>query len=208
MTMPLPIRHGRRTLRRLICSALLLRATQFVCTLLGLYAIAFTYISLSQMTHEKRLNEIERLLVIGLLDAESGERGYLLTDNPLFLDQYQAGIKALGVYEPVYRKALACSESKQLFNEVSTLLSLKRTEMQLTITTHDEVGKAAAVAMVRDLRGHSYTGEIYRLLMQIRTTEAKKAVPFELWHVPGDLDIHDPNRMFSRSVLMMRLNPR
>ena len=176
--------------------------------LLGLYAIVFTYLSLSQLTHERRLREVERLLVIGLLDAESGQRAYLLTGDRQFLLQYQAGLKALNLYEPVYASALLSKDGKFLFGNVSELLEWKKAEMQLTITTYDQVGRLQAMQIVRNRRGHTYTGQIYELLRDIQLAEARKAAPFELWRTPRELDIHDPDRYMSPSALLMKLDDR
>lgn len=176
--------------------------------LLGLYAIVFTYISLSQLTHERRLREVERLLVIGLLDAESGERGYLLTDNRLFLIQYEAGANAIGIYSSAYQHALRSEEGRRLYREVSVLLDLKRAEMTLTIATNDRRGPSEAVAIVRGLRGHTYTARIYDLLRRIRLAESRQIAPLEIWRMPYDFDLHDPHRMLSRTLILMRLEPR
>lgn len=199
------LRTSHRTLRRLAVSRMLLRITHLACALLGVYAIVFTYMSLSQCTHERRLRDVERLLLIGLLDAESGQRAYLLTNDRLFLAQYEAGTKAIELYEPLYGQALASDDGKKLFARASVLLRLKRTDMDMTIATHDNVGPEQAITIVRDLRGHQYTLQIYDVLRQIQAAEARKTVPFELWRVPSEPDIHDPNRVFSPSALLMRL---
>jgi CHASE3 domain sensor protein len=202
------LRTGKHRARRLAASEIALRAAHLLCMLLGLYAIAFTYISLSQLTHERRLRDVERLLVIGLLDAESGQRAYLLTDDPLFLFQYDAGVKALDRYQPVYERALRTHDGRRIFGSVRVLLQLKKAEMNLTISTHDAVGPRHAIAIVRNMRGHGYTAEIYDLLRQIQMAEAKSFVPLELWRPPSELELHDPDRTLSPSALVMKMEPR
>jgi adenylate cyclase len=148
---------------------------------LGLYAIAFTYISMAQLTHERRLTEVERRMTFGLLYAESGQRGYLLTGDRAFLVQYRSGLNALTTYEPVYRDALVDSKSKNGCFELESLLRRKTAEMSLTIAMHDQFGQAAAIAIVDDKGGNAYTEKIYRLLLTIRNREADRVAPFQLW---------------------------
>lgn len=181
------------------------RVAQLACGLLGLYAIIFTYFALCQVTHQKRLRDVERLLTIGVLDAESGQRAYLLTDDRLFLDQYRAGLRAVDLYTPLYANALVDSESKTLYRRISALLALKRSEMELTIVTHDRISPRSAIAIVRDMRGHTYTEQIYDLLQQIESIEAQRVPPFQIWHLPEQFDIHNPNRVISAAALLMGL---
>ena len=184
--------------------AFLKNAPHAIAALLGLYAIVFTFLALCQQTHTRRMKELERLLTIGVLDAESGQRAYLLTNDKTFLVQYRAGVKALAAYTPLYGQTLVDDRSKGLFQDVEMLLNLKTEEMALTIRLHDRASPAAAAGVVANRVGHDYTESIYRTLLDIRRIESERVAPFQLWRAPQQVDLHDPNAL-SRAGLFIRL---
>ena len=183
---------------------LLYKSPHLIGAMLGVYALFYTHISLAQLSHERRIKELERLTMIGLLDAESGQRAYLLTDDPLFLSQYRAGLKSLATYEPVYKRALIRRHSRRLCEQMEAVLKLKTDEMALTISTRDHKGTAAATAIVKNRVGDEYTEIIFGLLLAIRNAEAKSASPVDFWTSPNQVDIHDPSREWAAVMAIPR----
>jgi CHASE3 domain sensor protein len=152
-----------------------------IAALLGIYVIVFTYLSLCQQTHSRRLQDLESSIIIGLLDAQSGHRAYLITGDPAFLAQYRAGLKTLATFKPVYQRALVDSRSKRLYRDMDSLLSLDADEMNFTISLHDKAGTMAAIAALNDRRNDAHTGQIQSLLLEIRKIESEHVAPFQIW---------------------------
>jgi CHASE3 domain sensor protein len=144
-------------------------------------------------------------LTIGLLDAESGQRGYLLTGDRAFLQQYRAGLKSIAIYAPVYEGILVDGESKAISAEVMQLLEFKRAEMRSTINAYDRKDEPAAISMVASRVGHAYTERIYSDMHRIRTLEAQRVAPFQFWKPPQEGDIQDADRTLSPSALRLKM---
>jgi len=77
-------------------------------------------------------------LVKGLLDAETGERGYLLTQRPEYLVPYRRAVvqvrEAIGWLVPYYGKD---PESAELIRQIVDGTEAKLSELETTIQMHD-----------------------------------------------------------------------
>ncbi|KWC57734.1 diguanylate cyclase domain-containing protein [Burkholderia ubonensis] len=91
-----------------------------------------------------------RNLLDALKDAETSQRGYLLTDDPKYLEPYRQGTTNTVTASEVLRDALANeSASRSLLEQLMRDRDVKLAEMAQTIALRDEVGRAAALAVVR-----------------------------------------------------------
>ena len=88
-------------------------------------------------------------LAQGVLDAESGQRGYLLTNRKEYLRPYESGLRkineAFTFLDPYYGKQ---SQSKETLDKLHALTQTKLSELAETIRLHDEGKNEAATELV------------------------------------------------------------
>ncbi|MCB1756211.1 MAG: CHASE3 domain-containing protein [Gammaproteobacteria bacterium] len=82
----------------------------------------------TERDHSQRLDSVDNLLIT-LLDAENGVRGYLLTDNTQYLEPYAEAIKRLDGYMEAHREA----------RQASGLLALDMTKITSLIDRNRKV---------------------------------------------------------------------
>jgi PAS domain S-box-containing protein len=101
-------------------------------------------------------------------DAETGQRGYLLTGRAEYLVPYQQASAGITT-ELQQLRALQANYPKQvaLINRLESLISDKLTETRNTIEAHDTKGSAAALAIVEDGRGQQLMDDIRAVSQQI-----------------------------------------
>jgi diguanylate cyclase (GGDEF)-like protein len=104
-----------------------------------------------------------RLLAL-LKDAETGQRGYIITGDKDFLDSYYSARSELqGVLDGLAAGAASPAE-QSLTRELTALSDKKMAELAETIHLRETSGFAAAAAVVADRRGKSYMDSLRRLL--------------------------------------------
>ena len=87
-------------------------------------------------------------------DAESGQRGYLLTGRPAYLQPYSSAAKRLVEHVRRLRELTADNpRQQQLGRQLAQNVELKLAELRETIAANDAHGSAAAVALVLTDRG-------------------------------------------------------
>jgi signal transduction histidine kinase len=87
-------------------------------------------------------------------DAESGQRGYLLTGRSEYLQPYNSAIIRLGEHIRVLRElTVDRPRQQQLWRQLEQNVNLKLAELRETIEAKDAHGSAAAVALVLTDRG-------------------------------------------------------
>src|SRR5579872_1324776 len=151
--------------------------------LISLVIIAF--LSQRNWSEFERSNEsahsTQRILTLNeavfghLRDAETSQRGYLLTKQPDYLARYQAAVKALpGEIEELLSltrgRPLQFGRAQQL----QTAAQAKMQEMDRTIGLRESEGLEAALELVRTGRGQRWTDEIRRLSGEIESDEFKQ----------------------------------
>jgi CHASE3 domain sensor protein len=156
---------------------------------LSLYTLWFTLTSLAPFRHERHIREIDRLIMLGLLDMESGQRGYLLTNDAAFLKQYRTGEDIVRQFVPVLNKSLGDPNSKLLFSRLERLVNLKLEEMSLTVRLHDDGNPAAAINIVRNRSNVEFLEEYDDLRFEIRNNERQKGTLFEALRLPNEYSI-------------------
>ncbi|MGF1719652.1 diguanylate cyclase [Vibrio kyushuensis] len=106
-----------------------------------------------------------QLLLSAMKDAETGQRGFLLTINPEYLEPYHVGrIEALGEVHRLKKLTSNNPEQKERIDEVTNHITLKFDELAETIKRADEGNIADAINMVRQNNGKIHMGKI-RLIM-------------------------------------------
>ena len=102
-------------------------------------------------TNEVIINMKEYLMSIK--DAETGQRGYLLTQNPKYLEPYHNGIANAKDISNTLMKLTLNVESKALLEEIKKLEILKYKELQETINLANDNKLQEALIIVNDDSG-------------------------------------------------------
>ena len=123
-------------------------------------------------------------MISGLKDAETGQRGYLLTSDPVFLDPYNnAYEKVMGYYNHV--KSLTSDNNKQqkTLSDIKTLINARFAQMRRVIaTTRQEggIGLASAIktqsSLAEMMKGKEYMDDLRLLVQQVKDEENRLLV--------------------------------
>jgi two-component sensor histidine kinase/CHASE3 domain sensor protein len=112
-----------------------------------------------QHTHELRRQAGE--LVQSLVDAETGQRGYLLTQDDAYLEPYRNAVTTL---DATYRKLLEMVESnpsqRVRISSLAEAIEQKRAEMATTISMANENRLREALTILRSGAGRTLMGRI------------------------------------------------
>src|ERR1700690_275490 len=104
----------------------------------------------SLLTFQSKVLEFRNVVV----DAETGQRGYLLTNNAEYLQPYQDSIERLVNILPAFRSAAAANpEMAQLVTSMEILQSKKLAELAATIALASAGERPQALAIVRHNSG-------------------------------------------------------
>src|SRR5260370_10332118 len=108
-------------------------------------------------------------LLSRLTDAETGQRGYLLTGDPGYLVDYDAALPKIGLIQAALRQApLAGSEDcRRLFR----LVAAKLDELARTVRIRQQGNIASALAMVHSGRSRETMHQIRTLAAQVIARE-------------------------------------
>lgn len=144
--------------------------------------------SFDQLTEIKETRTQLLKLRINLLEAETGQRGYLLTGHKEYLQPYFMYIKlveaAIESPNPYLRKDPA---SEQLFEKFAIAVNGKLTELALGIRLHEEKKGDASRNPILDDIGQERTGELLvlgeRLLEQMDLNFDKSKNNFYMTHM-------------------------
>lgn len=116
------------------------------------------------------LRNLEKILV----DAETGQRGYLLTQKEEFLQPYYGAIKEFGTAFEAIRKLVQDNPIQvERLERLRTLVQSKIENMEKTITLSRNRQPAQAVAIVASGQGKQMMDEIRQALAKMIEVEAE-----------------------------------
>ena len=119
--------------------------------------------------------ELERRIVQTLSlvqDAETGQRGYMLTGEAPYLAPYQSAVDALPGELDKLKLAMADDPQRAAaFGELKSAIGDKLKELADTIAVYQSGDRAAALVMVRDDRGKVYMDRVRQVVSDIRQNE-------------------------------------
>ncbi|MGH7591358.1 MAG: CHASE3 domain-containing protein, partial [Gemmatimonadales bacterium] len=124
----------------------------------------FLLVTGRQVTHSQEvMRQIEQVLST-LKDAETGQRGYLLTDIDPFLAPYSAAVGQVNAnVDSLRRLTLDNPAQQRRIGQLQPLVKSKLDELQRTIDLRRSRGTDAAVAAVKTERGKQIMDEIRQL---------------------------------------------
>jgi signal transduction histidine kinase len=103
--------------------------------------------------------------------AESGQRGYLLTGDPEYLDSYRIATAAIGPAIAGMNLPIIDPAQHQAIAEMEPLIALKFAELDETIRLYDAGQREEAMALVRKGAGRDLMTEIRARSLQMLETE-------------------------------------
>ncbi|MEW6437118.1 MAG: CHASE3 domain-containing protein [Pseudomonadota bacterium] len=125
-----------------------------------------------QIRHTFVVNdELERIQTL-LTDAESGQRGYLLTDRLSYLDSYNLAKTTLPGELDALQSELSNSPTPQL-RELRATVTEKLGELQDTIDLRSQNKPAAALAVVNNDSGKQFMDRIRKILADMQARQER-----------------------------------
>src|SRR6476469_2063526 len=109
----------------------------------------------------------------GLSDAETGQRGFLLTGKEAYLAPYSAGVRQYGAASDRLRDLVADNpEQQQRVDTLRGLAASKTAELARTVELRRSQGLPAALAVLEAGRGRLLMDSIRNVTRRIRSTES------------------------------------
>jgi PAS domain S-box-containing protein len=124
------------------------------------------------LTHtQKVLTELETTLST-LKDAETGQRGYLITGEERYLQPYQAGVSQIYRHINSLKQLTADNPSQQQrVSAIESAIALKLTELAQTVKLRREQGFEAAIQVVKSGRGKQIMDNIRASIAEMESIE-------------------------------------
>ena len=143
-------------------------------------AVAVYTTQLLRDSNEKVIQTHRVIVAIDLLlsdvqDAETGQRGYLLTGNERYLDPYhKSGAQLQSRISTVEQLIGENGSQQQRFSELKSYIASKFAELQETIDVFRSQGAQAALTRVNSDRGKADMDSIRSLISDIRAEETEE----------------------------------
>jgi CHASE3 domain sensor protein/CheY-like chemotaxis protein len=124
------------------------------------------------VTHTHQVLEVIDELISELKDAETGQRGYLLTSKEVYLEPYNSALSNI----PVSLQRLKTltqdnPQQQQKITQVRPLINKKLEELGETVQLHRAGSTDAALALVLTNKGQQFMDDIRILIKEMRTVE-------------------------------------
>jgi PAS domain S-box-containing protein len=163
--------RSSRTIRMTVLATTLVLLLCGIVSYLALRAYAAASLKIADT--EDTLLSLERVLSVAR-DAETGQRGFLLTENARYLAPYYAAIAALSERMARLRSKLAGDPigARQL-DELQRLIRAKTDELAKTIELDQAGNHAAAIALVMTDQGKNFMDLIRAQIAQIQATQSQ-----------------------------------
>jgi CHASE3 domain sensor protein len=116
-----------------------------------------------------------------LTDMETGQRGYLLTENPAYLQPYTDGKTSIETHLAGLRSGLAArgENERSLESQLESLAKSKQAEMERTIGLRKQGYRRRAFMLVDTNEGKDYMDGARRILSSLAATESSRAALLE-----------------------------
>jgi CHASE3 domain sensor protein len=116
-----------------------------------------------------------------LLNMETGQRGYLLTQDPLYLQPYTEAKSRIGANLAGLRLGLAHRPENERFQEsqLESLANSKQAEMERSISLRQQGYRHRAFKLVGSNEGMEYMDRVRGLLSSLSVAEADRLARFD-----------------------------
>jgi methyl-accepting chemotaxis protein len=117
------------------------------------------------------LENVTQVLSV-MKDAETGQRGFVLTGEEPYLEPYNSAVGAIGSALTDLRRLTADSPRQQKrIDDATVLVQEKLAELKLTVDLRKSQGLEASLRQVMTGRGKGYMDELRRVLSEIELEE-------------------------------------
>jgi len=124
------------------------------------------------VTHSHKVKEDLADVLSTMKDAETGQRGFLLTGEDSYLAPYNSGIKEVGLNIDRLRELTADNPNQQRrLAKLETLVAAKLSELDETIRLRRQSGERAALQVVLTDRGKSIMDDIRQIVGEMDEEE-------------------------------------
>ena len=117
---------------------------------------------------------VTQLLLRSLIDAETGQRGYLLTGQDEYLEPYRAARSRVDESLASLTRYYAAEPAAALMAQVEKAAGLKMAELAATISLHDQGQEQAWRDLVRSSTGKRQMDDVRKLVEALLKTESVK----------------------------------
>src|SRR3984885_8270397 len=137
----------------------------------------------NERVHDSQLRQQALSEFIALIsDAESGQRGYLLTGESSYLQPYTEAVTKVEAALDRVHQAYGGKDDSREFQELRILTGKKLGELEDTLALFKRRGTAPAMSIVRTDAGKRTMDDISRIIADLRLTEARElAAATALW---------------------------
>lgn len=166
--------------KRLVIVLLLM----FASTLGASVYFSYTMLSLNSLVQESG-NDVRAAflledLLLNLRSAESGQRGYIITNNPGYLRPYNAAIKKIPADLKSITEQSSLNDEKAHITELATLTQQRLAKLDETLKARQGGGFDAAVAIINTNKGALLMGAIERKVQEIGKSAFNSTGPKQL----------------------------
>ncbi|NEX59475.1 diguanylate cyclase domain-containing protein [Noviherbaspirillum galbum] len=136
--------------------------------------------NVAESEHEQAMGHarLEALnsLMLAFTEAETGQRGYLLTGNPAYLQPYYAAVSTANAQFMRFRDVFTGPDGLSAYNRLALLKEKKLSELAQTISLRAEHGLESAMLVVNSNTGESYMAEIREEIDLLARKEQERQV--------------------------------
>lgn len=144
------------------------------------WQLSTTWDASDEVEHTQRVLAATQQLLGHLLDAETGQRGYMITGRDDYLAPYEAGRAAVQVdLRRLEELSAGDSQRRRRLQSIGVLTTVKLDELQRTIDTRRAEGPAAAEALIANDLGRLTMDRIRGLLGEV-DAEARDTLALRL----------------------------
>jgi len=134
----------------------------------------------TQITDVVKTFEVRRQardLILALVDAETGQRGYLLTQDDQYLDPYQDAVATINsTYQNLMKMVADAPGQKLRLDAIAEQIEQKQAEMAMTITLASTGRLADALAILRSDTGQSLMATLRSAIRAFISEEDAKLI--------------------------------
>ena len=164
------LRFTGRRLLPVVAGFLLLLAVAGATIWIGISSRTYNL----RVAHTLRVRSAAYLLLTLVQDAETGQRGYLLTNDPTYLVPYHDGAdNALSALDDLEALTNRNPMEMSVATSLRPLVTKKLAELASTVVTNEKEGPEAALAIVKNNTGNTYMSEIRLRIGEVQDEETR-----------------------------------
>jgi PAS domain S-box-containing protein len=143
-----------------------------LCGVLSLWAVQRAAQSARWQTHTLEVLTLAETLMASLIDAESGQRGYLLTGDERYLDPYTAALASVDTRMGELRQRTTGIPAQQLrLDTMQPLVAAKLAVLRDSVELRSQGNVDAASALMRSGRGRELMDSLRKVLDEFEAEE-------------------------------------